>query len=174
MVNASKLVKEPLQSNGSLDKYNFFEVTPCIGRQYTDLQLSDLLNAPNSDELIREFALTVSTRGVVFLRNQELSLQEQKTFVKKLGELSGHPKESGLHIHPSVRAKTDHIVHEEAQNDHEAFLVSNRLWKIFFNHASKKSPAEEKLAKKNRSGAMQWHTEYPSHSHYLWPCADNT
>lgn len=159
MVSTSKMIREPLKPTGCLDKYDFFEVTPCIGRQYTNLSIRDLLNAPNSDELIREFALTVSTRGVVFLRNQELTLQEQKTFVQKLGVLSGKPKEAGLHVHPSVRAKVDEVVHEEAQADPEAFLVSNRLWKVFFAN-KKKTPEEEAMEKRNRNGAMQWHTEY--------------
>jgi len=153
------MIREPLKPTGCLDKFDFFEVTPCIGRQYTNLSIRDLLNAPNSDELIREFALTVSTRGVVFLRNQELTLREQKTFVNKLGMLSGKPKEAGLHIHPSVRAKVDEVVHEEAQADPEAFLVSNRLWKVFFAN-KKKTPEEEAMEKRNRNGAMQWHTEY--------------
>jgi len=159
MVSTSKMIREPLKPTGCLDKFDFFEVTPCIGRQYTNLSIRDLLNAPNSDELIREFALTVSTRGVVFLRNQELTLREQKTFVNKLGMLSGKPKEAGLHIHPSVRAKVDEVVHEEAQADPEAFLVSNRLWKVFFAN-KKKTPEEEAMEKRNRNGAMQWHTEY--------------
>src|SRR5277367_4690438 len=123
MVSAFRVAHEPLQSTGALDKYTCFEVTPCVGRQYTNLSIRDLLNAPNSDELIREFAITVSTRGVVFLRKQELTLQEQKTFVQKLGLLAGKPKESSLHVHPSVRAKVDQVVHEEAQSDPEAFLV---------------------------------------------------
>jgi hypothetical protein len=67
MVAATKFVKEPLQPTGCLDGYDFFEVTPCIGRQYTDLSLRDLLNSPDSDELLREFAIIVSIRGVVFL-----------------------------------------------------------------------------------------------------------
>ena len=159
MPSTSDLIRDPLNPTGCLDKFDFFEVTPCIGRQYTNLSIHDMLNAPNSDELIREFAIVVSTRGVVFLRDQELTLQEQKRFTQKLGILSGKPKESGLHVHPSVRAKTDKIVHAEAQADPEAFLVSNRLWKVFFNMA-KRSPEEEKMARKNRNGAMQWHTEY--------------
>ena len=159
MVSAFRVAHEPLQSTGALDKYTFFEVTPCVGRQYTNLTIRELLQAPNSDELIREFAVTVSTRGVVFLRDQELTLQEQKTFVQKLGSLTGKPKESSLHVHPSVRAKTERIVHEEAQADPEAFLVSNRLWKKMGLVRSVPS-LEEKLAKKNMVGAKQWHSEY--------------
>ena len=158
MVTDSSLIREPLKPTGCLDKYNFFEVTPCIGREYTDLSIRDILNASNSDEMIREFGIIVSTRGVVFLRGQELTLEEQKTFTQKLGLLTGKPKEAGLHVHPSVRAKVELVVHAEAQADHEAFLVSNRLWKQMF--AKAQTEEDTKMAKKNRNGAMQWHTEY--------------
>jgi len=89
MVSASRTSREPLQPTGALVKYNFFEVTPAIGGQYTNLSIRELLQAPNSDELIRDFAITVFTRGVVLLRDQDLTLQEQKTFVEKLGRLTG-------------------------------------------------------------------------------------
>jgi alpha-ketoglutarate-dependent taurine dioxygenase len=158
MVSASSLRREPLRPTGCLDKYNFFEATPRVGRQYTDLQLRDLLYQPNADELIREFAVIVSQRGVVFLRNQDMTLDEQKTIAQKLGILTGKPKEAGLHVHPSVRATTDRIVHAEAQADPHAFLVSNRLWDLFFGKA-KQSPEQKKWEKKNSSGASQWHSE---------------
>jgi alpha-ketoglutarate-dependent taurine dioxygenase len=158
------LRREPLKPTGCLDHYNYFEVTPRVGRQYTDLKLRDLLNAPNSDELIRELGIIISHRGVVFLRDQELTLPEQKVFAQKLGALTGKPKESGLHVHPSVRAKVDRVVHEEAQADPYAFLVSNRLWDVFFG--KKKLSAEEaKMAKRNSNGASQWHSEYRPGSH---------
>lgn len=48
----------PLSYNGTLDKYPSFEVTPSIGREFSkELQLTDLLNAPNADELIRDLAV---------------------------------------------------------------------------------------------------------------------
>jgi alpha-ketoglutarate-dependent taurine dioxygenase len=159
MVSPSKLRREPLKPTGCLDNYHYFEVTPRVGRQYTDLNLSDLVHAPNSDELIRELAVIISDRGVVYFRDQEMTLEEQKILAQKLGILSGKPKEAGLHVHPSVRAKTDVVVHEEAQADPQAFLVSNRLWGVFFGHA-KLNPEEAKLAKKNSNGATQWHSEY--------------
>ena len=121
----------PPKLAGCLDKYDYFEVIRCIGRENTNLSIRDLLNAPDSDELIRGFAIIVSTRGVIFLRDQELSLKEQNTFTQRLGILSGKPREAGIHIHPPVRTKADAIVYDEAQNDPEAFFVSNRLWKVF-------------------------------------------
>ena len=157
------MLREPLKPTGCLDHYHSFEVTPCIGRQYTDLQLRDLLK---SDEMIREFAIIISHRGVVFLRNQELTLQEQKIFTQKLGLLSGKPKEAGLHVHPSVRARAPHVVDEEAQKDPHAFLVSNQLWDTYFGKA-KLNAQEHKMSKKNKSGASEWHSEYVPFKRFL-------
>lgn len=44
---------------------------------------------------------TVSQRGVVFFRAQdELTNDLQKKLILRLGELTGRPRTSGLHIHP--------------------------------------------------------------------------
>jgi alpha-ketoglutarate-dependent taurine dioxygenase len=44
--------------------------------------------------------IPVSQRNVVFFRNQEITIEEQKELGRRLGELSGKPATSGLHIHP--------------------------------------------------------------------------
>lgn len=157
MVASSKYVREPLKYSGALDSYDFFEVTPCLGREYPKLGIRDMLNAPNSDAMIRDFAIIVSTRLVVFLRtgNEDLTLKEQKMFTQKLGILTGKPNESGLHCHPSSAARLDEVVHEEAQADREAFLVSNRLQKKIYDRSTLDADA-----KKNQTGSRAWHTEY--------------
>ncbi|KAH9948158.1 hypothetical protein B0H21DRAFT_735653 [Amylocystis lapponica] len=71
----------PLQPTGALDKYEHLELTPIIGREYPDVQLSDLLNAENSDELIRELAIIISQRNVT--------------------------RELGLHVHPSTNPNSE-------------------------------------------------------------------
>ena len=50
--------KEPLKLSGALDQFRSFDVTPVIGREYVDVDLVDLLRAPNSDELLRDLAIT--------------------------------------------------------------------------------------------------------------------
>ncbi|KAH9929636.1 hypothetical protein B0H21DRAFT_761913 [Amylocystis lapponica] len=97
----------PLQPTGALDKYEHLELTPIIGREYPDVQLSDLLNAENSDELIRELAIIISQRNVVFFRNQDLTIEQQKLLGNKLGILSGRPANSGLHVHPSTNPNSE-------------------------------------------------------------------
>lgn len=46
------------KNNGSLDKYEHIETTPVIGREYPTVNLVELLQAPNSEELLKELALT--------------------------------------------------------------------------------------------------------------------
>jgi hypothetical protein len=46
---------EPLKYSGSLDQYKSFDVTKVIGREFSDLQLSDILH---DDDKIRDLAIT--------------------------------------------------------------------------------------------------------------------
>lgn len=50
--------RTPLQLSGALDKYESFDVTPAIGREFPRANLVEWLNAPNSDELLRDLAIT--------------------------------------------------------------------------------------------------------------------
>lgn len=50
--------REPLKLSGALDHLEYFDVTPVIGREYVNVDLVDLLRAPNSDELLRDLAIT--------------------------------------------------------------------------------------------------------------------
>jgi hypothetical protein len=54
----AQIHKEPLQLQGTLDQYDSFDVTPIIGREYPTANLKEWLEAPNSDELLRELAIT--------------------------------------------------------------------------------------------------------------------
>jgi hypothetical protein len=50
--------KEPLKLSGALDHFESFDVTPIIGREFVGVNLAKWLKAPNSDELIRDLAIT--------------------------------------------------------------------------------------------------------------------
>jgi hypothetical protein len=92
---------EPLKYSGSLDQYEYFELTPIIGREYPSVKVTDILNAPNAEQQIRDLAIIISERGVVFFRDQDgLNVPDQKRFCDLLGKLSGRPEENGLHVHP--------------------------------------------------------------------------
>lgn len=54
--------REPLQLKGVLDKYKSFDVTPVIGREFVDVNLKDWLEAPDSDDLLRDLAITSKPR----------------------------------------------------------------------------------------------------------------
>ncbi|ETS81735.1 hypothetical protein PFICI_06737 [Pestalotiopsis fici W106-1] len=99
--NSAKPLRSPLQLRGVLDNFESFDVTPVIGREFPNASLKEWLEAPNSDELLRDLAITVSQRGVVFFRRQnDLTSDLQKELVDRMGKLSGKPATSGLHIHP--------------------------------------------------------------------------
>ncbi|KDQ50323.1 hypothetical protein JAAARDRAFT_42210 [Jaapia argillacea MUCL 33604] len=87
---------------GSLSQYESLDLTTHIGTSFpnSSVQLSTILGSSNADEQIKDLATLVSQRGVVFFTKQNISLEQQKKLADKLGELSGKPKTSKLHIHP--------------------------------------------------------------------------
>jgi hypothetical protein len=61
-LQAEDLTKQhpkPLSPSGALDRFKHEETTPVIGREYVDVNLvNDIINAENSDDLIRDLAIT--------------------------------------------------------------------------------------------------------------------
>ncbi|EGN97587.1 hypothetical protein SERLA73DRAFT_184347 [Serpula lacrymans var. lacrymans S7.3] len=96
------MVAAPLSLLGSLGDFESYDETLHIGTRFPNknVQLSKLLAAPNSEELIKDLATLVSHRGVVFFTDQDIGIEQQKLLVARLGELTGKPKTSGLHKHP--------------------------------------------------------------------------
>ncbi|KAK3327991.1 alpha-ketoglutarate-dependent taurine dioxygenase [Cercophora scortea] len=84
--------------SGSLDAFVQNDPTPVIGREYEGVQVVDLLEA--DDRVIRDLAVTVSERGVVFLRDQNVTPTQMKDLMLRLTRLAGCPESSGLHVHP--------------------------------------------------------------------------
>lgn len=96
------MVAAPTSSLGSLSAFESYDTTVHIGTTFPSrsVQLSKLLTAPNSDELIKDLATLVSHRGVVFFTDQDIAIEQQKQLGTRLGELSGKPASSKLHKHP--------------------------------------------------------------------------
>ncbi|KAI0100121.1 TauD-domain-containing protein [Nemania sp. FL0031] len=143
--------REPLKLSGALDKFKYFDNTPVIGREYVDVDLAEWLRAPNSDELIRDLAITISRRGVVFFRKQDnITNDLQKELVQRLGELSGKPATSGLHIHPIINASRD-----RGGQDNEISVISSvqnrKLYKRF--------ALTQKGANKPQTRRLEWHSD---------------
>jgi alpha-ketoglutarate-dependent taurine dioxygenase len=94
---------KPLTYNGSLDSYTHSDLTTVIGTEYEGLQVVDLLSAKNSDALIRDLAITVSQRGVVFLRNQDVTPQQMRELMERITVLAGSVRSSA----PTPQAVTN-------------------------------------------------------------------
>ncbi|KYK61307.1 alpha-ketoglutarate-dependent sulfonate dioxygenase [Drechmeria coniospora] len=102
------LKAEPPQLKGVLSQFTSRLVTPMVGTEFPDANVAEWLRAPNSDDLIRDLAITTSRRGAVFFRAQtDLTDDLQKELIQRMGQLSGKPSESHLHIHPLVHGNAD-------------------------------------------------------------------
>ncbi|KAJ3197028.1 hypothetical protein HK101_006491 [Irineochytrium annulatum] len=95
------------------------DTTPHVGTElHRSIQLKDLLAASNSDELLRALAVLVSERCVVFLRDQDLTHEQQKEVVNRIASLAGRPNGNGLHVHP---------IHDGAGEDVQIQVIGNNL-----------------------------------------------
>lgn len=93
--------------------------------------------------------ITVSQRGVVFFRQQDNITNElQKELVQRLGELSGKPATSRLHIHPVSNGAREH----GAAGDDEISMISSA--------GAKKLNMQRFLNyDKRQSQKGQWHSD---------------
>lgn len=141
--------RKPLKLSGALDHFESFDVTPTIGREFVGVNLAKWLKAPNSDELIRDLAITISQRGVVFFRKQDdITNDLQKELVQRLGELSGKPATSKLHIHPVSNSGR-----ELGGKDDEISVISSEQAKKIYRD---KLPFQ---SDKQQSGKEGWHSD---------------
>ncbi|EXJ60572.1 hypothetical protein A1O7_04725 [Cladophialophora yegresii CBS 114405] len=147
-VVAQSALKEPLTYSGSLDEYKSFDVTKVIGREFPESQLSDILH---DDRKIRDLAITVSQRGVVFFRNQDLSIEDQKILGSKLGELTGKPETSKLHRHALSNSKRGLAVDENGKLDDEVSIISSEQNRKFYKD---RFSAQSKLL-----ASQGWHAD---------------
>ena len=70
---AATSITTPLQGSGSLDQFKSWEVTPCIGTEFQDVDLSEWITASDSDTLLKDLAI-LSTNPPYF-RQQNGILQ---------------------------------------------------------------------------------------------------
>ncbi|OJJ44467.1 hypothetical protein ASPZODRAFT_145020 [Penicilliopsis zonata CBS 506.65] len=140
-----------MQTSGALD-FPFEETTPVIGREYPTLNIvDDILNAPNADDLLRDLAITISTRGVVFFRAQDnLSDEQQKQLVQRLGEVTGKPSTSTLHIHPILNNTSEFGV-----ADSEISTISSLARKKMFAD----DHARQTRRQTRRYDSSLWHSD---------------
>jgi hypothetical protein len=102
--SARNTLPAPLKigADSQLLSYPHFDAAVSIGTDFPrgSVQITSLLSAPNADDLLRDLAALVAQRGVVFFRAQHITQKQQEELVQRLGELSGKPETSKLHIHP--------------------------------------------------------------------------
>ncbi|KAF2728343.1 taurine catabolism dioxygenase [Polyplosphaeria fusca] len=146
--SSSSRLSGPLEYLGSLNEYRQFDVTNVIGREFPELQLSQILN---DDTKIRDLAVLVSQRGVVFFRNQDLNIDDQKILGQKLGLLTGKPETSQLHKHALSNSKRGIAVDENGKLDDEVSVISSEQNRKFYK--DRFTTASKKL------GSLGWHAD---------------
>ncbi|KAF4302671.1 taurine catabolism dioxygenase [Botryosphaeria dothidea] len=143
---------KPLKLKGVLKPFKQLDVTPTVGTEFPEANLVDMLHAPNTDELLRDLAITISRRGVVFFRNQNNMTNDlQKQLIQRMGELTEKPKESSLHIHPLLNPER-----ELGGDDLEISTISSRQRKA---HHGKAVPRDLGA---NRQALESWHSDIQS------------
>lgn len=91
--------------------------------------------------------MAVSQRGVVFFRKQDgITNELQKELVQRLGELSGKPTTSKLHIHPVSNSGR-----ELGGKDDEISVISSQQ--------AKKIYADRLKEQKKQSRKDAWHSD---------------
>ncbi|KAI5845345.1 TfdA family taurine catabolism dioxygenase TauD [Tricharina praecox] len=128
------------------------ESTPVIGTEFSgDFQLSSILSSPTS---LQHLASLISHRGVVFFRGQEITPSQQRELVQSLGELSGKPATSGLHIHPLTRENGK-------DGDHISIISSEE--RIKYENARKERERVRELGwekgEESQLASVGWHAD---------------
>jgi alpha-ketoglutarate-dependent taurine dioxygenase len=136
-----------MQISGALNGLQYQDVTPLLGRDYPNLQLSSIVD---DDAKIRDLAITASERGVLFFSNQSIPIADFKILMQKLGELTGKPATSKLHKHEFASENNYHLGIPESM-DPEVYTVSNVNNEKFFNRFL--DPSDKKFASRG------WHSD---------------
>ncbi|KAJ9502911.1 hypothetical protein H2202_002034 [Exophiala xenobiotica] len=132
-MSSMKPRRSPLKNSGSIDHLEYVDVTPIIGREYPTAKLKDILHAPNADDQIRDLAITICERGVVFFRapQDDLTVAEQKQITDLLGKLTGRPKEHGLHVHPLYN-DPNNIPMADGTTDENIYVINSEAMKKLY------------------------------------------
>lgn len=94
----------------------------------------------------------VSQRGVVFFRNQDLTIDDQKVLGQKLGELTGKPATSGLHRHALSNSKRGIAVDDTGKLDDEVSIISSEQTRKYYKEYFPSSGSK-------RLASYGWHAE---------------
>jgi alpha-ketoglutarate-dependent taurine dioxygenase len=141
-VRAQTQCLKPIPYRGTLGDYR--DLTPVIGREFEGLQVTDLLNAPDRDRRLRDLAVTISQRGVVFLRDQDVHAAQMRELCETLSLLAGCPESSGLHVHP--------LTEEGSELGDQISVISSEKQK-------RGGGLTHQLSDTSRFASMGWHSD---------------
>ena len=97
-------------------------VTPAIGAEINGVDLSQELG----NQTYQEIHDALMAHQVLFFRDQEMDLDQHKTFGKRFGQLATHPASPGPEGHPEIV-----VVHADADTNRNA----GRIWQSTHWHA---------------------------------------
>ncbi|GAA5935048.1 hypothetical protein JCM3775_004684 [Rhodotorula graminis] len=96
---------QPLEPTGALDQFEREELATALGDRFApNVRLKEILALPKDegDAILRDLAILISLRGVVFFQDQhDIVPEDIGRLALRLGELAGKPEDSTLHIHPT-------------------------------------------------------------------------
>ncbi|KAK4055385.1 hypothetical protein OIO90_003223 [Microbotryomycetes sp. JL221] len=107
-----ELIKAPLQPTNALSHVKRVQLTPAIGVEFDqELQLKQVLNLSDKQQqlaILKDLAYNISFHGVAFFKAQdELEPTDLTKLALLLGEATGKPQDSHLHIHPTQELGED-------------------------------------------------------------------
>lgn len=63
---------EPLKLSGALDKFEYEDTTPILGREFLNVNIvEDLLNSADSEDLLRDLAINSNTPRHTYITHAE-------------------------------------------------------------------------------------------------------
>ncbi|KXS17891.1 TauD-domain-containing protein [Gonapodya prolifera JEL478] len=154
--------------------------TPAIGTEIVGLQLKDL-----NEQQLEDLALLIAERGVVFFRDQDLTVQQQRELGAKWGRLNNrtpHPVEGTREVQTFRTDENSKQAPDYWHQDHSAdeepatitFLVvrevpkdggGDTLWSSLYSAYDKLSPAFR--AKLEGLETLQEGAYYPTDASYV-------
>jgi len=90
-------------------------LTPSIGAEVLGVDLRTRLD----DRAVEMISAALAAHGVLFFRDQDLTVERQKAFGARFGELVVHPNDPGLEGHPEVM-----VIHA----DESSIRVAGEMW----------------------------------------------
>ncbi|KAJ9125073.1 hypothetical protein QFC22_000026 [Naganishia vaughanmartiniae] len=140
----------PLKSTGTLDGYASIDLTPSIGTEFVAYKRDgkptiSVREVLQDEKKLRDLAILVSQRGVVFFRDATVTPEEQKDLVQALGKAGGRPADHSLHVHP--------LSSDRSEFGKEISVISSEYT------FDKKFTREAEPVYSKYNGAREWHSD---------------